>query len=281
LRFLRPLTGRLRARVAWFNRFARAIGLVSLVRRPVRFLATELLRADGRPRVWTLRDAPGRVALRSGSRDVDIFEEIFRDDEYEPPPEALAALEREGGPRLIADLGGNVGLFGLFALRRFPSARVVSYEPDPDNLPLLRRCHEEWVERDRWELREVAAGNEPGALPFVSGMQAESRRPVFSERDRDDLIEVPMVDVLPDLADADLIKIDIEGGEWPILQDERFAGTKARALVLEYHGQYKPKPDASAAAHELLRAAGFETREVFTDPRPIQLGVIWAWRENA
>ena len=47
----------------------------------------------------------------------------------------------------------------------------------------------------------------------------------------------PRVDVFPYLAAADLVKIDIEGSEWEILADARFAGIAARVLVLEYHPQ--------------------------------------------
>ena len=32
------------------------------------------------------------------------------------------------------------------------------------------------------------------------------------------------MDVLPQLKDADLVKIDIEGAEWPILADEPLPG---------------------------------------------------------
>lgn len=280
----RPLAARLGAgllhramRFGAVRRAVRAAGLAARFDRPAAFVAREVLTPDNQPRAWRLRDGRGDAVLRSGSRDVDIFEEIFRTGIYVPPDEVAAALARDGGVRRVVDLGGNVGLFALFVLRTFADAHVVSYEPDPDNLVLLRACRTASADRERWEIREVAGGTQDGVLPFVSGEQAESRRPVVSEWGRDDLISVPLVDVLPELAAADFVKIDIEGGEWPILQDPRFRQMGARAVVLEYHGQYKPEPDARAAAHRLLSEAGYATRQAHESPA-VEVGLIWAWR---
>jgi Methyltransferase FkbM domain len=82
--------------------------------------------------------------------------------------------------------------------------------------------------------------------------------------------------VLPLIADADLLKIDIEGSEWPILADSRFKTLSARAVVLEYHPQGAPGPDPAAAAAGLLRAAAFAVGKPF-DVRG-HAGVMWAWK---
>ena len=46
--------------------------------------------------------------------------------------------------------------------------------------------------------------------------------------------------MFPHLHDADLLKIDIEGGEWPLLTDARFGELKVPAIVLEYHAYDSP-----------------------------------------
>jgi hypothetical protein len=90
-------------------------------------------------------------------------------------------------------------------------------------------------------------------------------------------VEVPMVDVMPRLADADLVKIDIEGGEWALLADPRFA--EARAVVLEYHPYGCPTDDPRRSAHELLHAHGFEVTPLFYEPDN-GVGMLWATRET-
>jgi hypothetical protein len=88
---------------------------------------------------------------------------------------------------------------------------------------------------------------------------------------------VPALDVFPFLEDVDLLKIDIEGAEWPILADPRFGAGVAKTLALEYHPYGSPEPDARALALRLLREAGYETK--VSDFRlPPGHGMLWAWR---
>jgi hypothetical protein len=85
------------------------------------------------------------------------------------------------------------------------------------------------------------------------------------------------VDVLPQLADADLVKIDIEGAEWPILADDRFRELKARLVVLEYHAECSPQPDPAAAAEQALVSAAYEVRHVGRKPA-FGAGLLWGVR---
>ena len=84
-----------------------------------------------------------------------------------------------------------------------------------------------------------------------------------------------MIDVFPELADADLLKMDIEGGEWPILDDQRLARTSIVALCLEYHAHQCPTDNPCAAAVDLVRGAGFDVVRL-RDQEGV--GFLWALR---
>src|ERR1019366_8875732 len=88
---------------------------------------------------------------------------------------------------------------------------------------------------------------------------------------------VVAVDALELLSDVDFAKIDIEGSEWDLLRDQRFAASAPAVLVLEWHQRGCPTGDAYEAALDLLRRAGYE---VEGEPTPTgqQYGTIWAWR---
>jgi hypothetical protein len=59
-------------------------------------------------------DRERAVIVRHGTRDLALVNEIFGDTHtYRPPRELQARLN---GPLRILDLGGNVGMFGVFAL---------------------------------------------------------------------------------------------------------------------------------------------------------------------
>jgi FkbM family methyltransferase len=219
-----------------------------------RFLAGEA-RPHGVGR-YALRGTPGTtVHLRHGSRDVEIFNEIFTAGRacYAPPPAVAAALAALG-PLSVADLGGNIGLFGLYALGRWRVRTLRSYEPDPANAALLRATVAA-NDATRWEPVQAAVSNRDTTATFEVGLLSESRL-AAGERSAAKTIDVPVLDLFAQPT-VDLLKIDIEGAEWPILADPRLAAHAASVIVLEWHRRMCPAPDPRAHARELLRGAGY------------------------
>ena len=89
-------------------------------------------------------------------------------------------------------------------------------------------------------------------------------------------IEVEQQDVLALAAGADLLKLDVEGAEWPILGDPRFVADPPRVVAMEYHAIGAPGPDPRAEAERLLRAAGLQTADIRRHAHGD--GMLWAWR---
>jgi hypothetical protein len=90
-------------------------------------------------------------------------------------------------------------------------------------------------------------------------------------------IEVPMVDLFRYLDDVALLKMDIEGGEWPILADPRLARAAPRVIVLEYHAHCCPEPNPRVAAKRQLEELGYLVEDSDTSVAP-DVGLLWAWR---
>ena len=235
----------------------------SLVRERARFVRNELRR---RPvtATYRLRESGVAVALRHHTGDLMVLDEIFSQREYELP-EGVALAAGLG----TVDLGANIGLFGAWLLGACPSARIVGYEADPGNAAVHRRAIEANGLADRWRLVEAFAGTRAGTTRFTAGLHATSHE--------GDGIEVEVVDVLPELLRADLVKIDVEGAEWPILADPRFRELTASVVVLEYHTDGCPGPDPARAAEEALSAAGFEVLHTGRKPA-FGAGIVWGRR---
>ena len=70
--------------------------------------------------------------------------------------------------------------------------------------------------------------------------------------------------------------MDIEGGEWEILSDPRFAATGLRAICMEFHRYGCPTDDPASAVTQLLGAAGFSVAELREDG---DAGIAWAIRD--
>jgi FkbM family methyltransferase len=242
------------------------------------FVLRELAGSSG-PCAYRLRQQDMRVAVRHRTGDVVTLGEVFHDRHYHPIPEVEAALERVHS---IVDLGANVGLFGAFAAARWPEAQIVAYEPDPANASVHERTIALNGLWERWRITRAAAGAREGSAQFVAGAFALSHIAEMSggvacaSDSAWPTIEVAVEDVVPLLATADLVKMDIEGGEWPILADPRFHSTPPRAIVLEYHPRLCPSNDPRAAAEAALVAASLNLRSIWH--RSDGHGMLWAWR---
>jgi FkbM family methyltransferase len=240
----------------------------SLVRERLRFVANEL-RREPVTGVYRLRRSGVAIAIRHHSGDVLVLDEIFSQGEYEPPPEVGPALAALSSPTVV-DLGANIGLFGAWTLGRYADAAIVAVEADPENAAVHRRTIEANGLGERWQLIEGFAAAQSGVVRFAAGDYATSRAD-----GSEGSIDVRSVDVFPELATADVVKIDIEGAEWEILADPRFAALAPRVLVLEYHEDGCPGPDPSHAAEEALRAAGLEVVHGGRKPQ-FGAGILWA-----
>ncbi|WP_210502963.1 FkbM family methyltransferase [Nocardioides xinjiangensis] len=243
-------------------RFLRAALLTTT---PIRFAVADLLTSRGRVRSWTLRDG-GTVTLMH-RRDLEAFHELMAAGEYEPPAALRSRLARPGR---VLDIGGNIGMFAHWAHRRWPDARITSIEPDPDNLAVFRAG----LTDQPIVLVEAAAMTRPGHAALSSGSgagrQVESRPDALAG-------SVPAVDVYEFLRDADFVKMDIEGGEWPILADPRLAELDDLVWVIEFHRAGAPTLPARDAAQRLFEAAGFRVGHERLNHWGH--GTLWAWKD--
>jgi FkbM family methyltransferase len=244
-----------------------------LIQERTRFIGNELLARPATGR-YHLRPSHIAICLRHHSPDIYTLDEIFAQRVYDFPPSVMKALSiaRER-PLEVLDLGGNIGLFGAYVLSRFGEARITALEPDPSNASIHRCCIEANGREQTWKLFESYASTADGQATFVAGNFALSHAPAKDEKGA---LPVEARDVFPYLHKVDLLKIDIEGSEWPILADPRFAAVPARAVALEYHPRMCPSGDPESEARRLLERAGFSVQQVFR--RPSGEGMLWAWR---
>jgi len=241
------------------------------VREPLRFFARELAGSRAIAR-YRLRRGDAVIHLRHSSGDIVTYDEVVVRDDYSPPPAVVDLLR--AGPLTVADLGANIGLFTAMAIGRWPVRRVIAFEPDDESRSLLERTAMANVDRCDVVVHAACAGVAEGQTGFLAGRQAVSHAVAAGT---EGAIRVPVRDAFPLIADADLVKIDIEGGEWPILVDARFASLRARAVVLEYHIDGSPSGDPAGSAAAALMAAGFVVGEPVPATAP-GYGTLWAWR---
>jgi FkbM family methyltransferase len=246
----------------------------TILREPVRLGVRRLRR---RPTVgaYRLRGSGLVVHLRHDVlEDLATLIQTFRQDHYVPPAEARRALEQLGRPPRAMDLGANIGMFGAWFLSTHPQGQVLAYEADPGNA----RVHALTVDANRrrvsWEVVAAAAGTREGAVRFAAGRATNSR---LAEEGDAGAVTVEEHDVLARASEIDLLKVDIEGAEWALLEDPRFGDLPARVIALEYHPTRCPGPDPRALSRTRLEAAGFRVADGELEATPGH-GMVWGWR---
>jgi FkbM family methyltransferase len=257
---------------------------VLAVMQPAHRFASDLLR--GAPEgTYRVRRTGQTVTLRPRP-DLQVAREHLTRGGYEPPAAVRATARSRagggsdigGGALRLVDLGANIGLSVLSTLARERDATVVAVEPDPANAALLQRNIAQNGLTDRVTVVAAAAGIGPGVVPFAAGHCELSRVAGLGglPNASTGVIDVEVVDAFALLAGADLVKIDIEGGEWPLLRDPRLRTLDAPVLVMEWHAAGSGVDAPRDEAERLLRSAGYE---VIHMGRPLdEAGELWAFR---
>jgi len=155
----------------------------------------------------------------------------------------------------ILDIGANVGSFALWAALRWPGSRIRSFEPNPGTFAFLQRNTAGYPGIDITNAA-LFPGNRRRATFFAryagdgeAGLEAYARD-TFREGAEGTTFEVDVVDPTS-LASADIVKIDIEGGEAEVLAHLDLSRT---ALVLAEFQNRRNR----IAMQQTLTAAGFE-----------------------
>ena len=143
--------------------------------------------------------------------------------------------------RTIVDAGANIGAFSLFAARCAPRARIIALEPFLSTFERLRSHVERSPYRDRITCRSWALSSNDGARQMDDALMGSQFRALLSPDAARAGVEVESVTLASllereQLDRVDLLKLDIEGSEYEILESVPVAVLRrVRAVVMEYH----------------------------------------------
>lgn len=238
----------------------RVMGVVFGVRRAAR------LPGHNRERRIALR-GDLKLSYRLNRGDIEGIREVWVQDTYRLPFDMR--------PAVVIDLGANIGFTSVFFAVHYQCTTVVAVEPVPANADLARRNLR--ANSVPGQVVEAAVGPCDGTIGF------ESHRDSNRGRAGGTACLVPMASMSSILAmtptgRADLVKIDIEGGEEALLLGDTAWLANVGAVIIEFHPPLVDKPRLVA----VLRDAGF--RYVPADsvwPRSMECFVRDAWPVEA
>jgi FkbM family methyltransferase len=230
----------------------------------------------GSPLPLVLREL-GTCTIRAGTTDHRVFDEVFIRDAYRLARPA-------GATRLgtVVDVGAHIGIFAIRVARI--AERVYCLEPVEENRKLLEA-----------NLRSTGAANVtvfPYALGDADGEATilhaghQAGHSLFAELSgpaiREERVPLRRLESLLDelaIDRVDLLKLDCEGAEYPILlgaEDEVLQ--RIERIRLEFHDLGAERGGRSGAALAArLAAAGFRVTTVASKRSP-ERGMLWATR---
>lgn len=149
-------------------------------------------------------------------------------------------------PRII-DCGGFIGMSTLYFKKKYPDAKIITFEPDPKIFQILKRN----MERNHItnvELIDSAVSKVDGYLMFDAdgsdGGSLINKNPTNINQ-----IKVKSCRLSSYLSEpADFLKLNIEGAEWDVFQEIEPVIHNVDQLVLEYHHF----PESEPQLHNIL-----------------------------
>jgi FkbM family methyltransferase len=214
------------------------------------------------------------VALRvpfSDSSDAQVYEQIFVRQEYGQVLEWFLKMNPVGEIRSILDVGANIGCAALYFCHRFPRADIYCVEPEESNYARLElniginpgrnirslraalstapgrlQLSDDFRDRKEWGARFVEIG---------PGRSAPARSQSVESIDIHELASKSAFD------QVDLLKVDIEGGEAVLLEDDKFRQflrDNVQRVAMEVHEEFV----SVRRATQVLESLGFKTQAV-------------------
>jgi FkbM family methyltransferase len=193
---------------------------------------------------------PNTLYGRAGTADWEVFDQHFLREELAGMLPARA--------RLIIDAGANVGYTAAYFARQYPDARIICLEVHDGNLELLRRNtaglpNIEVRGEGLWSHRARLAIVDPAAKYHAFSVAERADGPIPATGIAE-LLEERGVD------EVDIVKIDIEGGEYEVFSHgvERWL-PRARVVLAEPHDRFRP--GCTDAIMSAARRFGFGVHE--------------------
>ena len=202
-------------------------------------IAAAMLRPMRSYRIWNeLRPANGRVIkvpISFAPGGFGSFQEIFWKNEYSLPVEI-------DGVHTIVDLGANAGLASLYFLARYPTVRrLVLVEPNPALIPPMKSLYDQF-DGVHIDIENCCISDSVGEVSF--SVRKDDRFSLMGSGNGCATVTVrsrPLSHLLDQLniGEVDLLKLDIEGAEYPLMEADAPVFRRFRHIVAELHCTHK------------------------------------------
>lgn len=196
------------------------------------------------------------VLIRLGTMDVAEYQHVFIYDEYgfRLPPKAS----------VIIDVGANIGMSAVYFSQRYPNAKIIAIEPEPNNFDVLSKNAALFP---RIVPVHARLWNRDGFFSICDGAES-GRKPASAGSVSSDIL-VPSLTLNTLLSEygieeIDLLKIDAKGAECEIFEDFSTWIDRVKVVCVELHDRFRP------AFRDRFRPGCSQAFEIATADFPIK-----------
>jgi FkbM family methyltransferase len=168
-------------------------------------------------------------------KKIDLLVHYVLKIQHEPEFAGMTNFISPDSTPLIVDIGANIGQSGLDFANLYPSARIMSFEPNRNLAVFLNQCRR--LIGDRYQFKMVGMSDRPGSFDlfvpkrggvFIFG-EASTDRDVFEDADVRRRLgnfslatcECEFVNFDSTGLNPDIVKIDVQGHELKVLMGMR------------------------------------------------------------
>lgn len=165
------------------------------------------------------------IYLRKKTSDFEVFEQTFLFQDF--------SYKYNFKPKVIFDLGANIGTVSVYFKNKFPNSKIISVEPDSSNYSILDKNLKNysncfslktgiWSEKCKLEIINPTGSK--------YGFQLQK-----SDNGTIEATSIPQLMKEFNIEHIDILKIDIEGSELDLLQQNYEWLSKVKMIFIEPH----------------------------------------------
>ncbi|GAB2496997.1 FkbM family methyltransferase [Algoriphagus taiwanensis] len=177
----------------------------------------------------------GKITIRLQKTDLRVFDQIFLEENYQ-------FFLHEFNPKVIIDVGANVGYSAIWFSHKFKDAKVIALEPEEENFKVLKEnCQ---IYPNIFTLKK-ALWSESGRI-WIKNSKSKSWSFETVKNKEKNSISIEAIDMrtlvqVYEINRIDLLKIDIEGAEKEIFEGEIDDWIKlVKCIMIETHDRKVP-----------------------------------------
>jgi FkbM family methyltransferase len=199
-----------------------------------------------------------------------VFKEIFVTDFYDID----TLVKQLPAKPLIVDIGANAGYFNIMLFSKIKDATVYAYEPIPVNYELFRKniSFNSGMEKQIHLFNKAVTGTPIESVELFMEHSADNSviASIYSDFDEQNKhsLKVPAISLQEIISGngfnrIDLLKVDCEGSEYPIIYETPAAlWSKINRLTIEVHNLDDEKRNHNYLG-KFLQQQGYEVESQF------------------